>query len=238
MWPPVRPNLVVAEVTVLPLTVYLNRGTLCDLVVLMLSMLGFRVLFYAKVAHAVATSDVCVYVDRCSILAFVGMFTVLNLGWLAALLSTRGGTGRPRWTDSISASLPFLPFLPLLVQQEKRELSFLQNILVTHRDTHPGILPPPTNIFFLSSNPQKCARYHVNRHVVKILESAQLLSTCWHVIDPKHETYSPRSQTHPRQPSVRQVGARARQTTVAVHPCPLPVRRVHAPVRKLSTRPN
>lgn len=34
------------------------------------------------------------------------------------------------------------------------------------------------NIFYLSNNVKKCARYHVNKHVVKmILESAQLLCT-------------------------------------------------------------
>jgi len=33
------------------------------------------------------------------------------------------------------------------------------------------------NIFYLDSNPQKCAEYHCDKHVVKmILESAQLLS--------------------------------------------------------------
>lgn len=40
------------------------------------------------------------------------------------------------------------------------------------------------NIFYLNSDPRKCAEYHVNRHVVKmILEYAQLLSTAHRVLD-------------------------------------------------------
>ena len=35
------------------------------------------------------------------------------------------------------------------------------------------------NIFFLSYNPEQCAKYHCDKHVVKmILETAQLLYTC------------------------------------------------------------
>ena len=42
------------------------------------------------------------------------------------------------------------------------------------------------NIFFLHRNPNKCARYHCDKHVVKmILESAQLLYTCFMMC---HET--------------------------------------------------
>lgn len=40
------------------------------------------------------------------------------------------------------------------------------------------------NIFVLSSNPQQAARYHCDKHVVKmILESAQMLSTAHRVLD-------------------------------------------------------
>ena len=40
------------------------------------------------------------------------------------------------------------------------------------------------NIFYLDSNPQKCAEWAVDKHVVKmILESAQLLSTAHRVLD-------------------------------------------------------
>lgn len=42
------------------------------------------------------------------------------------------------------------------------------------------------NIFYLNNNPHVCARYHVDKHVVKmILETAQLLSTAHRVLDGK-----------------------------------------------------
>lgn len=42
------------------------------------------------------------------------------------------------------------------------------------------------NIFFLSWIIEHCAKYHCDKHVVKmILETCQLLSTCHHVINPK-----------------------------------------------------
>ena len=42
------------------------------------------------------------------------------------------------------------------------------------------------NIFYLDHCPQKCAQYHVDKHVVKmILEYCQLLSTAHHIIDGK-----------------------------------------------------
>lgn len=41
------------------------------------------------------------------------------------------------------------------------------------------------NIFFLSMCIRRCAKYHFDKHVVKmILEMCQLLSTAWHVLDP------------------------------------------------------
>ena len=40
------------------------------------------------------------------------------------------------------------------------------------------------NIFYLDSNPQKCAEYHCDKHVVKmILESAQLLCGVHHMTE-------------------------------------------------------
>lgn len=40
------------------------------------------------------------------------------------------------------------------------------------------------NIFYLANNPAECAKYHNDRHCVKmILESAQLLSTAHRVLD-------------------------------------------------------
>ncbi len=43
----------------------------------------------------------------------------------------------------------------------------------------------PVNIFYLDEDPARCAQAHVDRHVVKmVLETAQLLSTAWHVAEP------------------------------------------------------
>ena len=40
------------------------------------------------------------------------------------------------------------------------------------------------NIFYLSSDPEECAKYHVDKHVVKmIIEYAQLLSTAHRILD-------------------------------------------------------
>lgn len=55
------------------------------------------------------------------------------------------------------------------------------------------------NIFYLSNDPIESARFHVDRHVVKmILESAQLLSTAHYVLDgPKFGLYKPTHKNHP-----------------------------------------
>ncbi len=46
------------------------------------------------------------------------------------------------------------------------------------------------NMFYLDKNPQKCAEYHYDIHVNKmILESAQLLSTAHRVLDGKRTPY-------------------------------------------------
>lgn len=43
------------------------------------------------------------------------------------------------------------------------------------------------NIFFLSMSIFRCAMYHFDKHVIKmILEMTQLLSTAWHVLDPEN----------------------------------------------------
>lgn len=40
------------------------------------------------------------------------------------------------------------------------------------------------NIFFLSMSIMRCAKYHFDKHVVKmIIEYCQLLSTAWHILD-------------------------------------------------------
>lgn len=58
------------------------------------------------------------------------------------------------------------------------------------------------NIFFVHRRSDKCARFYVNAHVVKmILETCQLLCTAWHVTDPSHELFSPQykaiNKNHP-----------------------------------------
>lgn len=61
------------------------------------------------------------------------------------------------------------------------------------------------NIFFLHRNPKKCAKYHVDRHVVKmILETAQMLCTAiWIVMDEDYleKNPPPYKKTHYNHPS-------------------------------------
>ncbi|MDY0345290.1 MAG: pyrimidine dimer DNA glycosylase/endonuclease V [Bacilli bacterium] len=65
------------------------------------------------------------------------------------------------------------------------------------------------NIFYLDANPVLAARYHADRHVIKmILESAQLLSTTHHIsLSNKHilsHIYKPTHYNHPSTIWVRQ----------------------------------
>ena len=55
------------------------------------------------------------------------------------------------------------------------------------------------NIFFLDKNPEKCAEYYCDRHIVKIiLEIAQLLCTTRHILgDQTKITYKKTHQNHP-----------------------------------------
>ncbi len=55
------------------------------------------------------------------------------------------------------------------------------------------------NIFVLDIDPYKAAQYHHDRHVLKmILESAQLLSSAWHVLNPgRTDIYKPTHLNHP-----------------------------------------
>lgn len=56
------------------------------------------------------------------------------------------------------------------------------------------------NIFYLSDNPEEAARYHVDKHVVKmILESAQMLCTAHRLLDNKEDDRLYRS-THKNHP--------------------------------------
>lgn len=66
------------------------------------------------------------------------------------------------------------------------------------------------NIFFLDYQPDHAAAYHVDKHVVKmILETAQLLSTAHHVLDPEENhilLYKPTHVNHPSAKWVRESG--------------------------------
>lgn len=55
------------------------------------------------------------------------------------------------------------------------------------------------NIFFLDNNPQKCAEYHNDKHVVKmILETAQLLCGVHHIVGSQIEIpYKLSHKNHP-----------------------------------------
>ncbi len=58
------------------------------------------------------------------------------------------------------------------------------------------------NIFFLSMSIKRCAQFHFDKHVIKmILEYCQLLSTAWHIIDPiKAPTLNIYRKTHINHP--------------------------------------
>jgi hypothetical protein len=63
------------------------------------------------------------------------------------------------------------------------------------------------NIFYLHDNPRICARYHNNKHVVKmILEYAQLLSTAHNVLDNETNSllYKTTHENHPCSKWVRE----------------------------------
>lgn len=58
------------------------------------------------------------------------------------------------------------------------------------------------NIFYLSHDTDECARFHVNKHVVKmILESAQLLSNAHHMLDGDQVIKPIYKLTHKNHPS-------------------------------------
>jgi hypothetical protein len=62
------------------------------------------------------------------------------------------------------------------------------------------------NIFYLDRDPYKAARFHCDKHVVKmILETAQLLSTAHHEFGTATDTmYKPTHKNHPSAVWVRQ----------------------------------
>ena len=58
------------------------------------------------------------------------------------------------------------------------------------------------NIFYLHSDPSKAAKYQYNKHVVKmILESAQMLCTAHHLLDPCNSDDIPYKVAHKNHPS-------------------------------------
>ena len=61
------------------------------------------------------------------------------------------------------------------------------------------------NIFVLDNNPYACARYHCDKHVVKmILESAQMICTTHHLLpNPKLKYEIPYKATHTNHPCNR-----------------------------------
>ena len=63
------------------------------------------------------------------------------------------------------------------------------------------------NIFVLDPDPKKCAQYHCDRHVIKmILESAQMICTTHHLFPNPNLTYSiPYRKTHENHPCARWV---------------------------------
>ena len=61
------------------------------------------------------------------------------------------------------------------------------------------------NVFYLDPDPVKCAKMHVDKHVVKmIVEYAQLLSTAHRMLDAVEYT-GPVSYTHLTLPTKRSV---------------------------------
>lgn len=62
------------------------------------------------------------------------------------------------------------------------------------------------NIFFLDENPQKCAEYHCDKHVVKmILEAAQLLSICFNFYGQHQPWMNKPAKTWLQHPSAKWV---------------------------------
>ena len=58
------------------------------------------------------------------------------------------------------------------------------------------------NIFYLDKDPVKAAKYQYNKHVVKmILESAQMLCTAHHLLDPCNSDDIPYKVAHKNHPS-------------------------------------
>ena len=71
----------------------------------------------------------------------------------------------------------------------------------------------PMNIFFLSRKTRRCARWHCDKHVVKmILESTQMLYTA-------HHEHGGTSQIEARAPMCASTGRRGYKSHAKNHPC-------------------
>ncbi len=69
------------------------------------------------------------------------------------------------------------------------------------RKSLPSLLSVTMNIFFLSLDPKLAAEYHCDKHVVKmILESAQLLYSAHHVLNPEGLPEGAYKKTHIKHP--------------------------------------
>jgi len=53
------------------------------------------------------------------------------------------------------------------------------------------------NLFYLDESPEKCAEYHVDKHMKMLLEACQLLCTAFH----KQSISAPYRKTHENHPS-------------------------------------
>lgn len=100
--------------------------------------------------------------------------------------------------------------------------------LVPDLPAAPATFPPAMNIFVLSHDARRAARYHCNKHVVKmILESVQMLYTAWILVEPSGAWRGEMERTvasHPvtelhRQVTGEDVRATAYKPTHANHPC-------------------
>uniref|UniRef100_A0A6C0KXT6 Uncharacterized protein n=1 Tax=viral metagenome TaxID=1070528 RepID=A0A6C0KXT6_9ZZZZ len=68
------------------------------------------------------------------------------------------------------------------------------------------------NIFFLHTNPRRCARWHCDKHVVKmLLETCQLLYTCHHMLGSDLASMG--------APVVASSGSRGYRKSHMNHPC-------------------
>lgn len=82
------------------------------------------------------------------------------------------------------------------------------------------------NIFYLDPDPQKCAQYHCDKHVIKlILETAQLLEAV-HIIAGSVTPYSTGKKRMEQSSMCRMGRKKHRELSVAMQPRPRIVQRI------------